>query len=814
MPENIKLNREQLEFAAFARGTRRELQRKITWLAAFSVLLILASTPARAQQVREPLPLNVAVSTHGHDTRSSFEFSPDGQWIAYTWSLDETVPESLGFTATGDPMAEGNDRKQVGVTNTQTGENVAIGDPKAYNWAPVWSPDGKRIAFYSDSGGEAGVWIWDKSTGKTERFPGVIARSFFGFEIMRWSSDSQRILCKIVPEGMTLQQANALTPKNMAGRQFPAVGPDQASVIVQKAGAKEAEAAKADPNKPKESEWTNRAMADLAILDLRDHSVKRIVKRAKISWFEFSPDEKYAGYTALGGWETNTQQGMFNIFIQPVGGGDSRKLAENVRLGYGIELNWSPDSNRIAYVSCGQMGTGEVVLLSIPDGATKSLASKDIPSLNDGEGEWPPLWDSTGQNIYGKNADNNVWRIDVASGKGTLVAEIPQYKIMGIVTRNERRALWTTDGGRTIWVVAREREGSKAGIFSIDLASGQSHAVQVDERSYSNIFNLDGNDSTGSVAYVAKDQQHLADVWILDTKSGKTHQASHINQAMEHYELGTARIIDWYGMDGQKLHGALLLPPGYQKGKRLPLVVWVYGGMNGSNYVNNFGFWGDYPQFNMHVFATRGYAVLAPDAPLGEGTPMVDLVKTVIPGVDAAVELGYADPDRVAVMGQSYGSYCTLALIAQTKRFKAAVITADVLHPDVVADYLHVIGGTGYFEQGQGNMHGTPWDHRERYLENSPVYLFDQIQTPLLIGQGSADGDLIPSDATFSALQRLGKEVEYRIYENEGHVLTGKPNVLDFWNRRLDFLAEHLNFEVDANGGVVFEGDRPKPRSK
>jgi dipeptidyl aminopeptidase/acylaminoacyl peptidase len=206
--------------------------------------------------------------------------------------------------------------------------------------------------------------------------------------------------------------------------------------------------------------------------------------------------------------------------------------------------------------------------------------------------------------------------------------------------------------------------------------------------------------------------------------------------------------------------------------------------------------------------------VLAPDAPLGEGTPMKDLVKTVIPGVDAAVEQGYADPDRVAVMGQSYGSYCTLALIAQTKRFKAAVITAAVLHPDVVADYLHVIGGTGYYEQGQGNMHGTPWDHRDRYLENSPVYLFDQIETPLLIGQGSADGDLIPSDATFSALQRLGKEVEYRIYENEGHVLTSKPNVLDFWNRRLDFLAEHLNLEVDANGGVVFEGDRPKDRSK
>ena len=61
---------------------------------------------------------------------------------------------------------------------------------------------------------------------------------------------------------------------------------------------------------------------------------------------------------------------------------------------------------------------------------------------------------------------------------------------------------------------------------------------------------------------------------------------------------------------------------------------------------------------------------------------------TVMPGVNAAIDQGYADPDRLAVMGQSYGSYCVLALITQTARFKAAIITAAVLHPDLFADYL------------------------------------------------------------------------------------------------------------------------------
>jgi len=175
-------------------------------------------------------------------------------------------------------------------------------------------------------------------------------------------------------------------------------------------------------------------------------------------------------------------------------------------------------------------------------------------------------------------------------------------------------------------------------------------------------------------------------------------------------------------------------------------------------------------------------------------------------------------------MGQSYGSYCTLALISQTKRFKAAVITGAVLHPDLVADYLNSEpetpdARTGYYEQDQGNMHGTPWDQHDRYLANSPIYLFDQVETPLLIGQGNKDDalslghNLVASDATFAALKRLGKDVEYRIYENEGHVISRKPNVIDFWQRRLDFLAEYLNLATDAKGAIVFDGDRAKSAS-
>src|SRR5207244_13494401 len=83
--------------------------------------------------------------------------------------------------------------------------------------------------------------------------------------------------------------------------------------------------------------------------------------------------------------------------------------------------------------------------------------------------------------------------------------------------------------------------------------------------------------------------------------------------------------------------------------------------------------------------------------------------------------------------------------------------TAAILHPDLVADYLNqrpeaADATGGYYEHGQGNLGGTPWEYRERYLANSPIYQFDQIETPLLIGQGNKDGNLIASDAIFAAL--------------------------------------------------------------
>jgi dipeptidyl aminopeptidase/acylaminoacyl peptidase len=292
---------------------------------------------------------------------------------------------------------------------------------------------------------------------------------------------------------------------------------------------------------------------------------------------------------------------------------------------------------------------------------------------------------------------------------------------------------------------------------------------------------------------------------VSDVDLDNPRQVTHQNPQFEKYKMGSARLIDWLSDDGEQLHGALLLPSDYRDGVRYPLVVVVYGGERLSDGFNRFGSWAA-GTLNMQLLATRGYAILLPDSPQHPGTAMLDLAKTVLPGVNKVVEMGIADPDRLGVMGQSNGGYSTLALIVQTKRFKAAIDIDGM--GDVLSDYGSMgkdgtAYGIGVLEHGQDAMGGTPWEFRERYIENSPFLYLDRVETPLLIVHGEADTTVPPSqsDEIFVGLRRLGKEVEYAKYEGEGHspLYWTYAHQVDFVNRMIVWFNKYLKPAQPAN---------------
>ncbi len=762
-----------------------------------TLLLFSASTVWASASIREPLPIDVALSLRGHDSRSTFAFSPNGRWIAHTVQTDDILTaDSRFFTSTGVPLAELRFRREAHITDTRSGEEVRLGTAASSSWAPAWSPDGTRVAFYADEGGTAGLWIWDVSTRRATRFASLTVRPFFGFEVPRWGSDSHTLLCKVLPEGMTIAQVNAMNPLPQTQRRFPPHDENGAGVLVLRATKDDTQST----NRVTPS-FVSRSIADLVLVDLRSRQIQRIAYNSKLLWYGFSPDQRYVAYTQIANADPNGDDIRYDINVLDRRSGQSRQLARQVPMNYGIEVNWSPDSHSLAFIDHDWQGKAALALLPVDGSPCRHLYQSSASSLY----EAAPHWSADSRAIFATVGGGRMWKINALSGDATEIGAPPGVEIAALVTQFDRPAAWTTDHGRKLWAVGFRRNTHQYSILCINAASGRMESEVALGGGAEDGFEIAASDTGMSVdatdvdhriAFVASSQHDPADIWIFGADDRMSHQISHLNPGLGRYELGDAKLISFHTAEGKELRASLLLPPGHQTGQRLPTVVWVYGGDNGSDSVRTFGLV-DKPEFNMHVLATRGYAVLFPDAPASDGAPFKGLLQTVMPAVDAAIAQGYADPERLAVMGNSYGAYSVLGLISQTDRFKAAVVSASAIHPDLLAGYLEMDGdGTpswiGYMEHGQGGMGGSPWEYRSRYIDNSPIYNFNKITTPLLMAQGAEDGHLLGSDATFVALRRLGKDVEYRIYEGEGHTLQGRPSVRDFWLRRLAFLKAHL----------------------
>jgi len=736
--------------------------------------------------------------------------SPDGKWVAFE-SDDPTKDihfdyENQRYTKSGYPMLASAAGANIWVVEVATGKTVQMNTDKGFSWSPNWSPDGNQLAFYSDRSGHAAVWVWDRRSGTSRQVSPAEVYFSWWKEKPLWSADGKTILTKVLPEGMTLTQVLSLSPYYAAlmngGKDKKADAPDtQPTVHVYSFHPSEkakAQTAGSGETEGFDSFFNALFLSDLVRIDVATGQATRLVKHIRLSWYGYSPDGKSFAYTTMEGVVPKTQQNKFGLHIYDIASGTTKDLA----VGYSDPNNlnsgvsWSPDSKHISYIDNGK--TMERAAWVVEIGSGEKVKISDAIERSSRTFSWgAALWDKAGAHVYLLDPGaGKLWEVTADGSKARELGMVPGAEIKDIAALELQGTYWSPDEGRTIYVRAHNNETKKDIIYAVNIASGEAKKVYEGNeamamREAGAFIGLPGSNT---VVYSAESAISADEVWALDVQTGQTRKLSNLNPQFASVHMGQIRIIDFYSLHNEHLHGALLLPADYQEGKRYPTVVWVYGGDNGSDKVNRFGFgWGN--TFNFQMLATRGYAVLYPDIPLHPGTPVDDLVSAVLPAASKAVEMGVADPDRLALMGQSFGGYNTIALLTRTNIFKAAVATSAA-PVDLFMGYSAFINGTaageGYYEEGQGGMKGNPWELKERYWENSPMFFLEKIQTPLMLEAGGADSVCSECGNVFDGLKRLGKDVEFLEYDHEGHVVQEPVNVIDFWNRRIAWLDRYL----------------------
>lgn len=291
-------------------------------------------------------------------------------------------------------------------------------------------------------------------------------------------------------------------------------------------------------------------------------------------------------------------------------------------------------------------------------------------------------------------------------------------------------------------------------------------------------------------------------IWLETTASGELvlkeasfadrveHALWTLNADLTEIDWGRTAIIDYRSTSGAPLKAAVIFPPGYRTGRKYPTLTWVYAGYEvrgPDDYFLDRYMPGIY---NLRLYAARGYVVLIPSIPLtldGKHDIIDDIPKGVIPAIDRLVSLGISDPDKVGVMGQSFGGYSVYALVTQTDRFKAAVAASGI--SDLQS----------YFGQFDANARGYPGIEHERsynwalmdqfgaqtipygddqyYRRNSPITYVDRVTTPLLLIHGEYDvrGQMSQAEAFFYSLYQRGKTARLLRYWGESHALSQSP---------------------------------------
>ena len=285
------------------------------------------------------------------------------------------------------------------------------------------------------------------------------------------------------------------------------------------------------------------------------------------------------------------------------------------------------------------------------------------------------------------------------------------------------------------------------------------------------------------------------DLWVSGPSFKDLEKVSNGDAQRAPFNWGTAELVAFKNIDGIPLKGILLKPDNFDPHRKYPMIVYIYERL--TQGLHSFRNPGPGTSINPTFYVSNGYLIFMPDIVYTTGYPGQSALKCVLPGIQAVVDKGFVDENAIGIQGHSWGGYQIAYMVTQTNRFKAAAPGAAV--SNMTSAYSGIRWGSGLprqfqYEHSQSRIGGSLWEYPMRYLENSPVFRADRVQTPLLMINNDED-DAVPwyqGIEFYLALRRLGKESYLFSYNGEKHGLRRRINQKDYTRRLQEFFDHFL----------------------
>ncbi len=693
---------------------------------------------------------------------------------------------------------------------------------------PVWSYDGKTLAFARDVESGAELWVADAATGQSRPVAGARLNDVLGNPI-HWMSDNRHILAVLVPEGRGPAPAAPRAP----------VGPN----VQESSGHLSQMATFQDmlTNSHDENLFQHFATGQLARIDTETGQVTRFGPAALIAGADFSPDENFLLVETIlrpfsyrvpfeyftrksEVWDPNgrpvvtiadlpisddvPRQGVpvgpravrwqplhdaRLIWTEALDGGDPRKKVAHRDKVMALEAPFTGKPGPIMEVE--HRSTG-FAWLPEKDHALASEFDRDR------------RWRTTSLVDLTKPTESRKVLFDLSVNDAYGDPGVPLT-----VTRPDGVSTILQDGD-SIYLVGRgaSPEGSRPFLDKFNLKTAEkTRLFRCALQTYESVLGFVAS-SRSTILIRHESKTEPSNDFTVDLETGKRTKLTDFRDPAPRLTGLKKELIKYKRDDGVPLSGTLYLPPDYKEGTRLPLIIWAYpleysdaataGQVRTSPYTFT-RLTGPSQLF----FVTQGYAVLdeATMPVVGDPETMNDTyVEQISAAARAAIETldkkGVIDPERVGVGGHSYGAFMTANLLAHTDLFAAGIARSGA--------YNRSLTPFGFQTERR-----SYWEATDLYTRMSPFTYAHKINEPILLIHGEADNNSgtfpIQSERLFQAIKGNGGTARLVLLPHESHGYRARESVLHVLAEMFEWADRYVKNRPDSPGSSAPAAKHP-----